>query len=66
MPKKKRLPRLKIKARIPSKVMERDLLEKARLLRDDPELIFPECANDCRSCPFEKTRVECLWQRFDG
>jgi hypothetical protein len=58
MPKKKRLPRLKIKARIPSKVMERDLLEKARLLRDDPELIFPECANDCRSCPFKKTRAQ--------
>lgn len=60
MPKKKRLPRLRIKARIASKVMEKDLIEKAKMLRDDPELIFPDCANDCRSCPFKKTRARIL------
>jgi len=57
MPKKKVMPRLRLKARIASKVMEKDLLEKAKMLGDDPELILPDCANDCRSCPFKKTRV---------
>lgn len=60
MPKKKRMPKLRLKARIASKVMEKDLLEKARMLRDDPELILPDCANDCRSCPFKKTRARIL------
>lgn len=57
MPKKKKMPRLRVKARIASKVMEKDLIEKARMLRDDPELILPDCANDCRSCPFKRTRA---------
>lgn len=60
MPKKKMMPRLKVKARIASKVMEKDLIEKAKMLRDDPELILPECANDCRSCPFKKTRARIM------
>ncbi|MBN1677594.1 MAG: hypothetical protein JW880_03565 [Candidatus Thermoplasmatota archaeon] len=60
MPKKKKMPRLRLKARIASKVMEKDLIEKAKMLRDDPELIFPDCANDCRSCPFKKTRARIL------
>lgn len=57
MPRKKGIPRLRIKARIASKVMEKDLIEKAKLLMDDPELILPDCAGDCRSCPFKKTRA---------
>lgn len=56
MPKKKVMPRLRLKARIPSKVMEKDLMEKARLIRDDPYLILPDCAEDCGACPFKKTR----------
>ena len=56
MPKKKPLPKLRLKARIAPKVMEKDLKEKAKLLRDDPELILPDCAEDCGSCPFKKTR----------
>jgi len=60
MPKKKKMPKLKLKARIASKVMEKDLFEKARMLGDDPELIMPDCANDCRSCPFKKTRARIM------
>lgn len=54
--KRKGIPRLKVKARITSKVMEKDLRAKAKMLMDDPELILPECAVDCGSCPFKKTR----------
>jgi hypothetical protein len=56
MPKKKVMPRLRLKARIAPKVMEKDLLAKAKLIRDDPDLILPDCADDCGSCPFKKTR----------
>ncbi len=65
MPRKKGIPRLRIKARIASKVMEKDMIEKAKMLIDDPELILPDCAGDCRSCPFKKTRARLLKiQRF--
>jgi len=57
MPKKKMMPRLKLKARIASKVREKDLVEKAKLLMEEPDLILPECAEDCGSCPFRKTRA---------
>jgi hypothetical protein len=56
MAKKKSMPRLRLKARIAPKVMEKDLKEKARLLGDDPGLILPDCAGDCGSCPFKKIR----------
>ena len=49
--------RFKVKARIASKVREKDLLEKAKMLMDDPELILPECTEDCGSCPFRKTKA---------
>ncbi len=57
MAKKKRIPRLRVKARIASKVMEKDLHAKAKMLMDDPELIIPECSEDCGSCPFKKTQA---------
>jgi hypothetical protein len=57
MSKKKGMPRLRVKARIASKVMEKDLIAKAKMLMEDPELILPECAEDCGSCPFRKTRA---------
>lgn len=57
MAKPKHPMRLRIKARIASKVREKDLLEKAKMLMDDPELILPECAENCGSCPFRKTRA---------
>ncbi len=51
------MPNVRVKARIASKVREKDLIEKARMLMDDPELILPECVEDCGSCPFRKTRA---------
>ncbi len=57
MAKKKGIPKLRVKARIASKVMEKDLLAKAKMLMDDPELIIPECSEDCGSCPFKKTQA---------
>jgi hypothetical protein len=56
MPKKKVMPRLRLKARIAPKVMEKDLMEKARMLRDDPTLMLPDCSIDCGACPFKRTR----------
>ncbi len=57
MAKKKMMPRLRVKARIASKVREKDLIENAKMLVEDPELILPECTEDCGSCPFKKTRA---------
>ena len=57
MAKKKMMPRLRLKARIASKVREKDLIENAKMLIEDPELILPECTEDCGSCPFKKTRA---------
>ncbi|HEX9908839.1 MAG TPA: hypothetical protein VGB78_10325 [Thermoplasmata archaeon] len=54
---KKRIPRLKIKGRIASKVMEDDLISKAKMLRDNPGLIVPDCEMDCLFCPFKKTEA---------
>jgi hypothetical protein len=56
MPRKKNM-RIRVNARIASKVREKDLIEKAKALMDDPELIFPECGAECGSCPFKKTRA---------
>ena len=55
MPRKKNI-RLRVNARIASKVREKDLMEKAQALMDDPELILPDCPDECRSCPIRKTR----------
>lgn len=60
MAKPKGIPKIRVKARIASKVREKDLLENAKLMMDDPELILPECAQDCGSCPFRKTRARLL------
>ena len=56
MPRKKNM-RLRVNARITSKIREKDLMEKARALMEDPELVLPECASECGSCPFKKTRA---------
>ncbi len=56
MPRKKNM-RIRVNARIASKVREKDLMEKAKALMEDPELILPECAAECGSCPFKKTRA---------
>lgn len=56
MPRKKNM-RIRVNARIASKVREKGLMEKAKALMDDPELILPECAAECGPCPFKKTRA---------
>jgi len=49
--------RIRVNARIASKVREKDLMEKAKALMEDYELTLPECAITCNSCPFKKTRA---------
>ena len=56
MPRRKNM-RIRVNARIASKVREKDLMEKAKALMEDPELILPECAEECGPCPFKKTRA---------
>lgn len=38
-----------------SKRLEDDLLDRARTLADNPGLIRPQCAGNCRKCVFDKT-----------
>ena len=38
-----------------SKRLEDDLLERARTLADNPGIIRPKCAGNCRKCVFDKT-----------
>jgi len=57
MVKPKKMPNVRVKARITSKVREKDLIEKAKILMDDPDLIIPECIEDCGFCPFKKTKA---------
>jgi hypothetical protein len=47
--------KLRVNARIASKVREKDLIDKAKALKDSPDLILPDCAEECVSCPFKKT-----------
>jgi hypothetical protein len=43
-------------ARTASKVQEKDLIQKAKHLRKNPELVLPQCDQKCRFCPFDKIR----------
>lgn len=38
-----------------SKKLEEDLLERSRALADNPGLLRPQCAGNCRKCHFDKT-----------
>ena len=38
-----------------SKKLEEDILERSRNLADNPSLIRPQCAGNCRKCHFDKT-----------
>ncbi len=38
-----------------SKRLEDDLLDRAKTLADNPGLLRPQCAGDCRKCVFDKT-----------
>lgn len=48
--------RIRTGARTASKVQEKELIQKAKRLRNHPELILPSCDESCRFCPFEKIR----------
>jgi len=54
---KKSFKQFRIRARIASKVREKDLIDKAKALKDDYELILPDCPRECGSCPLKKTRA---------
>jgi hypothetical protein len=41
-------------AKATPKTLEKDLLEKARMLAEDPHLLLPRCAQDCRGCDLKK------------
>ncbi len=42
-------------AKATPKTLEKDLLEKARMLAEDPHLLMPRCAKDCRGCDLRKS-----------
>jgi len=48
--------RIRTGARTTSKVLEKELIKKARRLTKNPELALPKCIGNCKKCPFEKTR----------
>jgi len=54
---KKSMRNVRVRARIASKVREKDLLGKAKMLMDDFELVLPECPQECGRCPLKKTRA---------
>ena len=53
MPAKKRVRMRGVKHT--SKKLEDDLLERSRNLADNPGLLRPQCAGNCRKCHFDKT-----------
>ncbi|UCH89134.1 MAG: hypothetical protein JSV49_00350 [Thermoplasmata archaeon] len=59
--------RIRTGARTASKVQEKDLIQKAKHLKKNPELIIPYCDQHCRFCPFEKVRrqVEQISEKAD-
>ena len=52
MPGKKRLRMRGVKHT--SKRLEDELLERSRTLADDPGILRPQCAGNCRKCVFDK------------
>ncbi|MCK4367798.1 MAG: hypothetical protein KAW84_07635, partial [Thermoplasmata archaeon] len=51
---------VRTKARTAAKKKERELIARAKKLRDGPDPIIPECGGECRKCPFEKMRARLL------
>lgn len=47
-------------AKATPKTLEKDLLEKSRLLAGKPQLLMPKCTKECRRCDFRKavTKME--------
>ena len=48
--------RIRTGARTASKVKEKELIQKAKKLRKNPDLVLPTCDESCRFCPFDKIR----------
>ncbi|HHO57491.1 MAG TPA: hypothetical protein ENJ70_02950 [Thermoplasmatales archaeon] len=47
-----------MKVRIAAKQIEKKLTEMANRIKENPEMLIPECRGDCRRCYFEKIRKE--------
>ena len=41
-------------AKATPKTLEKDLLEKAKMLAEDPHLLLPRCTKECRGCDLKK------------
>lgn len=52
--------RVRTKARTATKKKEKDLIARAKRLRDGPDPIIPECGAECRKCPFDKIKAKLL------
>jgi len=50
--------RMRVSARTATKSYEKELIERARALMNNPELILPKCAGECKQCPFESIRIK--------
>lgn len=56
-PSVKRIGRIRTGIRTAAKVLEKDLISKAKKLREEPKLILPKCEGNCKKCvftPFER------------
>gem|GEM_PF-2040607 len=47
-----------MKVRIAAKQIEKRLTDMAKRLKENPEMVIPECRGDCRKCYFDKLRKE--------
>ena len=45
-------------AKAAPKTLEKDLLEKSRMLALDPKLLMPRCTKECRRCDLKKAQVK--------
>src|SRR5512138_3568854 len=45
-------------AKATPKSLEKDLLEKSRMLASDPKLLMPRCTRDCRRCDLKKAQAK--------
>lgn len=61
----KKIGRIRTRIRTASKVLEKDLISKAKRLREEPKLILPRCEGSCKKCIFHaiERRLE-LIQKF--
>jgi hypothetical protein len=56
-------------AKATPKSLEKDLLEKSRLLASDPKLLMPKCTKECGRCKFKKAQTKMAKvteRRFDS